>query len=393
MRRSGRARGSSRAGTDIGPGGGAERGIRLMVIAGEPSGDRRAADVLEALAGTGPVESFGLGGDFMARQGFETVHHLSEYSVMGFAEVVRALPRILRLERALRREALRREPDAVLLVDYPGFNMRFARWAASRGMRVIYYVSPQLWAWGRGRVRKVRRSVDLMITLFEFEADFYRRHGVDAYWAGHPLVDRIPAPDAGSVPGGELAILPGSRAQEVSRLAGPMGGAFRTLFEEGRVSGARLALSPHVPREAYGGLVEAPGVKECEFVQEALRGASAAMVCSGTATLETALHGVPFVIAYRTSAVTYRIARALVRSISFIGMPNLVAGEQVVEELVQHRAGAEELARAVGPLTVEGGARERCMAGLSRVREALGPPGAAERAAARIAAELGGHGS
>ena len=359
-----------------------------MVVAGEPSGDRRGADVLQALNSIGPVESFGLGGDFMARQGFDTVHHLSEYSVMGFAEVVRALPRILRLERSLRREALRREPDAVLLVDYPGFNMRFARWAASREMRVIYYVSPQLWAWGRGRVRKIRRSVDLMITLFEFEAEFYRQHGVEAYWAGHPLVDLIPVPDAGSVPGGELAILPGSRAQEVARLAGPMGGAFRRLSAEGKVSGARLALSPHVPREAYGGLLEAPGVTVRESVQHAVRGAAAAMVCSGTATLETALHGVPLVIAYRTSAVTYRIARALVRSIRFIGMPNLVAGEQVVEELVQRRASADELTRAVGPLVVEGEARARCVAGLSRVREALGPPGAAGRAAERIAAEL-----
>jgi lipid-A-disaccharide synthase len=366
--------------------------MRLMVVAGEPSGDRRAAELLEAMADLRPVEAFGLGGDCMARMGFEVLHHLSEYSVMGFAEVVKALPLILRLERSLRREALLRRPDAVLLVDYPGFNLRFARWASSRGMRVVYYVSPQLWAWGRGRVRKVRRSVDLMVTLFEFEADFYREHGVNACWAGHPLVDRIPAPDAGSVPGGGLALLPGSRAQEVSRLAGPMAGAFRRLAEQGKVSEAVLAVSPHVPQPAYGELFGLSGLRRCDSVEEALAGASAAIVCSGTATLETALHGVPFVIAYRTSVPTYRIARALVRSISWIGMPNLVAGEKVVEELVQDRANADELARAVGPLAVEGPKRAGCMAGLARVREALGPPGAARRAAERIAAELEPHG-
>ncbi len=392
-RQSGRASEWSRAETDNSlPQRSGARFMRLMMLAGEPSGDRRAADLLEALAEFGPVEAFGLGGDRMAAVGFDVLHHLSEYSVMGFAEVVRALPRILGLERSLRREAVRRRPHAVVLVDYPGLNMRFARWASSRGIRVIYYVSPQLWAWGRGRVRKVRRNVDLMITLFEFEAEFYRENGVEACWAGHPLVDRIPSPDAGSVPGGALALLPGSRSQEVSRLAGPMLEAYRRLAAEGRVTRASVAVSSHVPEGAYGGLATAPGVTACDSVGKALSGASAAVVCSGTATLETALHGVPFVIAYRTSALTYLIARALVRSISCIGMPNLVAGERVVEELVQERAGPKEIAGAVGPLAVEGEARARCMAGLSRVRSALGPPGAARRAARRISEELQTHG-
>lgn len=363
-----------------------------MFVAGEPSGDRRAAELLAALRAITPFSAFGLGGDLMIAEGFEVVHHLSDYSVMGFYEVAAALPRILRLERSLRREAGERAPDAVVLVDYPGFNMRFARWAARRGIPVIYYISPQLWAWGSGRVRKVRRSVDLMITLFGFEAEFYRQRGVRARWAGHPLVDAIPEPDSGSSTEGHLALLPGSRNQEVSRLAPEMLGALRRLMDSGAVAEGAVAVSDHVSKQAYAGLTELPGVRSCGSVGEALEGAAAALVCSGTATLECALHGVPFAIAYRTSTLTYLIARALIRRLDSIGMPNLVAGRRVVDELVQTDATAAAMAESVGPLCIDGAARERCLAGLADVREALGPPGAADRAAEAVMEELQRHG-
>jgi lipid-A-disaccharide synthase len=363
-----------------------------MMVAGEPSGDRRAAELLRELSGLSDAAAFGLGGDLMAAEGFEAVHHLSEYSVMGFYEVAAALPRILRLERSLRREALGRRPDAVVLVDYPGFNMRFARWAARQGFPVIYYISPQLWAWGSGRVRKVRRCVDLMITLFRFEAEFYRSRGVRASWAGHPLVDAIPAPDSGTAPGGHLALLPGSREQEVSRLAPGMRGALETLLERGAVPGGAVAVSGHVPEGSYAGLTEMEGVRACSSVGEALRGAAAALVCSGTATLECALHGVPFAITYRTSPPTYLIARALVRRLDCIGMPNLVAGRRVVAELIQSDATPGAMADAAGPLCSPGLRRKECLQGLEEVREALGPPGAARRAAQAVLEELERHG-
>lgn len=362
--------------------------MKLLVVAGEPSGDLRAAELLHELRKHEEIQAFGMGGDHMLAEGVDLQIHHAELSVMGFLEVISSLPRILGAASALKRRAMAESPDAVLLVDYPGLNLRFASWAHSKGLRVIYYVSPQLWAWGRGRLRRVRRNVDLMITLFRFEQDLYLDRGINAYWCGHPLVDRIPEP----LPEGgtDLALFPGSRKQEVCRLLPPMMAAFEILRERGFVDRARIAVSAQLDESDYGPALAHPLIELCPDPESALRPSLAAAVCSGTATLETALYGRPFVVAYRTSLATYLLARLLVRGVRRIGMANLVAGTEVAPELVQRRASAAEIADALDPLFRNQDAYHGSRKGLLAVREALGPPGAAARAAARIAEELRG---
>ncbi len=363
--------------------------MRLLVSAGDPSGDIRAAELLESLSGMARVRCSGLGGDRLAAAGMEVTHHLRDYSVMGFAEVATSLGRLRRLGRALRREALESHPDALLLVDYPGMNLPLAEWAARRGLRVVYYVSPQLWAWGRGRVRRVRRGVDLMMTLFRFEEGFYRERGVPAVWVGHPLVDAVPEPTH-SDPDGPLALLPGSRAQEVGGMLPPMLEAVSGLRREGMAPEVTVAVSASVPAELYGAASALPGVRLAGSLREALEGAAAAVVCSGTATLETSLHGVPFVTVYRTSPATWLLARLMVRGVSRIGMANIVTGTDVSPELIQSRVSGPLIAEELRPMLREGAGRDRRLRLLPLVREALGEPGASERAASRLLAEVGG---
>lgn len=360
--------------------------MRMVVSAGDPSGDVRTGELLEELNSISSVSVSGLGGRHMARAGARILFDLDEYSVMGFTEVLTSLGRLRRLRRDMRRHIEDVSPDALLLVDYPGFNIPLARWASKRGIRVIYYISPQLWAWGEGRAARIRESVDLMITLFDFEVDFYRKHGVRARWAGHPLVDSIPEP-LEPVLSGRIALLPGSRAQEVGRLLGPMTGAYDILRDRGSVTGARVAVASGVPSEAYGVHLSRKGVEAVPSVREALDGAAAAVVCSGTATLETSMWGVPFVITYRTSWLTYHLARLLVRGVSRIGMANLVAGEDFAEELIQDRATPRNIARGIEPLMVRGEHRDRVLEGTSRVRASLGAPGSSRRAAEMILEE------
>lgn len=358
--------------------------MRLFVSAGEPSGDARAAELCACLSRRGPWVFRGLGGDAMEAAGVSLAAHARDFSVMGFTDVLASLGRLVRLEMLLKRECLAMRPDALLLVDYPGLNMRLARWARRRGLRVIYYVSPQLWAWGRGRVRAVARDVDLMIPLFGFEHEFYLGRGVRSFWGGHPLVDAIPA----EAPGGDgLALLPGSRPSEVRGLLGPMLGCLDLLRSSGDDRPATVAVPSwmderlYEPARAAGCLIGDAG--------QALASARAALVCSGTATLETALRGIPFVLMYRTSALNYALARLLVRGLDSICLASIAAGREVAGELVQHHATARRAFEAVTPLLADGPARETALAAVRSVRAALGPPGGAARAAARIAEELG----
>ncbi|MDM7992706.1 MAG: lipid-A-disaccharide synthase [Candidatus Fermentibacter sp.] len=356
----------------------------LMVSAGEPSGDLRAAELCSELSKRADIPCFGLGGDAMAGAGVELTAHLADYSVMGFSSVLASLGRLRALEKELKRQCLARRPDALLLVDYPGLNLRLAKWARTRGFRVVYYISPQFWAWGGWRLRGIARSVDLMITLFRFEADIYGRRGVRALWCGHPLVDSIPAPS----PGGQaLALLPGSRPDEVARLLPRMLDCVDLMRASGDTREVRVAVSRTVPRGLYEGAAQ----RRCSLVDgtaAALPGARAALVCSGTATLETALHGVPFVLMYRTSSLNYLLARLLVRGVDRICLASIAAGRSVARELVQGDATGEGAIEALAPLLADSAERVRAVEELDLVRKSLGPPGAAARAAEGVLAGL-----
>lgn len=361
--------------------------MRIFAVAGEPSGDLRAAEVVSHLVATYGASVSGMGGRNMASAGAEILHDISGSAVMGFGEVLGSLAGIVRLERALRASCKAFRPDAVLLVDYPGFNLRFAAWASRAGFRVIYYVSPQLWAWGGWRLSKVARHVDLVITLFSFEADFYAGRGIRAFWSGHPLVDAVKAPSPG---GRRLALLPGSRVQEVSRLLPVMLSCARSLFAQGLVEGADIAVSDALDRRLYSIAGLEPFARLVDGTGPALENAAAALVCSGTATLEAALHMVPFVVMYKTSPVTYAAARLLVRGVDGICLASIVAGRRVAPELLQGRADPRLAEAELKPLLPGGRARPAAMEAMEFVRSALGPPGAASRAASRIALELGG---
>ena len=357
--------------------------MKIVISAGDPSGDIRGGELMEELKKLTSLEVSGLGGSSIERAGGRTIFSLNDYSVMGFAEVLSSLPKFRRLRRAMRSHILSTDPDILLLIDYPGFNIPLACWAARRGYRVVYYISPQLWAWGRKRVRKIRRSVDLMITLFKFEVDFYSKYGVNARFSGHPLADSIPEPLESPL-SGEIAFLPGSRRQEISLLLAPMMESFVILRDAGLVSGAAVAVSPDVPAELYEQAEMVDGVRLAFSVEDALSSASAAVVCSGTATLETAMWGIPFIITYRTSPLTYFLARMLVRGVSNIGMANIVTGVQIAPELIQKDVCAENIVNYVKPLLANTDTRRQSINGMNLVREALGDKGSSGRAAGYI---------
>ncbi len=360
--------------------------MKIVISAGDPSGDVRGGELLQELRKMTTLEVSGLGGRNIEAAGGEIAFSLYEYSLMGFSEVLSSLGKFHRLRRGMRSHILSADPDILLLVDYPGFNIPLAGWAKRRGYRVVYYISPQLWAWGRNRVRKIRRSVDLMITLFGFEVDFYSKYGIRAVCSGHPLADSIPK-TLESEPCREIAFLPGSRRQEISLLLEPMMDSFIILRDWGFVSSASVAVSPDVPPEYYERAAKLEDVRLVDSVKDALAEASAAVVCSGTATLETAMWKIPFIITYRTSRLTYFLARMLVRGVSNIGMANIVTGSEIARELIQNDVNTDNIVNFMKPLIQDTETRRESLNRMELVRKALGDKGSSRRAAQYVLQE------
>ncbi|HVS16724.1 MAG TPA: lipid-A-disaccharide synthase [Thermoanaerobaculia bacterium] len=366
----------------------------VLIVAGEASGDLHGSRLLHELRALRPdVRCFGMGGDLMVAEGLERLADSREISVIGLAEALRVVPRARRILGELTRAARARLPAVAVLIDSPDFNLPLAKRLHRAGVPVVYYVSPQLWAWREGRVRTVARCVDRMLVLFGFEVDFYRRHGVEVECVGHPLVDEVGAPaqawDA-APPGDHLplriALLPGSRRSEIASLLPTMLEAAR-LLGRSRPSTVRLILAPGLERAQLAPAVAAAGV-EVEWVAEKRHAAIAdshlALCASGTATLEVGLLGTPMLVVYRLHPWTYWLARRLVR-VPHIALVNLVLGERAVPELVQREAEAPRLAAAAERLLADPGGVERMRAALRRLRPALGEDGASRRAALAVA--------
>lgn len=366
---------------------------RLFFSAGESSGDIHGANLIRSLRDLdSSVVCEGVGGTHMAGVGMALRHDLASRAIMGFSEVVRSFGWIRRVFHDCAAHIERTRPDAVVLIDYPGFNMRLAQRAKAAGVPVIYYISPQVWAWRSSRVYTLARLVDKMLVIFPFEERLYRDAGVDCTFVGHPLLDHIAAwregrPSA-SVSGNRqsevVGLLPGSREQEVARLMPTMveaAAGIRQRFPDVRfavpcVSDTRerqvRALAEGFPLDTVVGKT-----------YDVLESARFCLVASGTATLETALFGVPMAILYRTSPVNYWIARRLVR-IRHIGLVNIVAGRGIVPEFIQDEAAAAAILPVALDLMTDTPRRAQMLSDLAEVRNALGSPGASMRAAREI---------
>lgn len=366
------------------------------MVAGEASGDLHGARLLVELQRLRPdVRAFGLGGDELAAVGFDAVAHSSEISVVGLIEVLRVLRRARSIFRLLLAEVDRRRPAVAVLIDSPDFNLRLARELKRRGVKVLYYISPQVWAWRKGRVRQIERLVDRMLVLFPFEAAFYRQHGVAADCVGHPLVDEVPvlrqAWDASVAPPLRVALLPGSRASEVDRLLPLMIEAASQLAAAMpvEVSLIRAATITASRLEPFLAAARTPIVVVSTGRHEHLASCHLALCASGTATLEVGLLGTPLIVLYRLQRWTYWLARWLVK-LPHISLVNLVLGRGVVPELLQDEAEPGRVASLARRLLLDPEAIAIMRSGLAELRSRLGAAGAAGRAAAVVAEEMVG---
>ncbi|MEO8216023.1 MAG: lipid-A-disaccharide synthase [Acidobacteriota bacterium] len=365
--------------------------MKLCVVAGEASGDLHASEILRELRTLDPeLVVFGIGGDLMERQGVRLLHHARELGIVGLFNVLRHLPMFRALFSEILGEIERQQPDAVLLVDYPDFNLRLARACHQRGFRVIYYISPQVWAWRRNRVHHIARYVDHMLVLFPFEEEFYREHSVPVTYVGHPLVEQLERRHSTvtEVEDGvplRLALMPGSRRMEVQALLPPMLDAVR-LLRLVRPVEAFILKAPTISRDFIESISAGSEGETLPLVEhdegQRLSRAHVALSSSGTATLEAAVIGVPVVVMYHLSRGTYFLARRLVKLSNF-GLVNIVAGKQIVPELIQQQVNGPRIVEAIQEIVQPSKYREIKEA-LAAVREKLGGPGASRRAAEKV---------
>lgn len=363
--------------------------MKLAVVAGEASGDLHASEVVRELKSLLPaLETFGIGGDLLAAEGMRLLHHAREMGIVGLFNVLRSLRMFRRIFRDFLAALERERPDAVLLVDYPGFNLRVAKRCRALGIPVVYYISPQVWAWRQGRVKAIARMVDRMIVILPFEEEFYRGHGVPAVYVGHPLIDELAGVEHGERPPSSpltLALLPGSRRSEIEVLLPPMLDAVRELGEVD----AFVLQAPTITSAALLEIMQRRGI----FVRivahdggPAVAAADVALSSSGTATLECAVIGTPVIVMYRLTTVTYWLARRLVK-VPHFSLVNIIAGKKVVPELMQREVNGRRIAAEVRSLA-RPDEHARVRRQLSEVRRRLGAPGASRRAAEAIVAAL-----
>jgi len=365
---------------------------RILVVAGETSGDIHTARLINQMKKLGQFEFFGIGGDLMAKEGVDLLFHVNDMSFMGFFEVIKHLPFIKKVFTSILQSVKERNPDIVILTDYPGFNLRLAKAVKKLNIPVIYFISPQVWAWGKRRIKKIVKNIDKMLVILPFEEDLYRQKNLDTEFVGHPLKDAyegnfnkkdfltsIDLDPAKPV----LALLPGSRKQEVSKLLEPMLQSYNILKQTHPELQAVVAGAPHVPRDLYP---EQPG-KSIKIIfnqtNAIINACDAVVVASGTATLECAIALKPMVVVYKLSTISYLIGKAVIK-LDKIALVNIVAGKKIVPELIQNEATPRNIAEQAGKMLFDSERILTVKNELQNVSSLLGSEGASKRAAGSI---------
>jgi lipid-A-disaccharide synthase len=367
--------------------------MKLYIVAGEASGDLHASNLVKMLQaenkpGAGEIQCRGFGGDCMKEAGVQIVRHYRDTAFMGFWEVMKNLSKILGFIDFCKKDIEQWKPDALILVDYPGFNLRIAEWARKKRLRVFYYISPQVWAWKASRVKKIKRDVDQMLVILPFEKDFYAKHNYEVEFVGHPLLDAVmdfknePLALPSSRP--VVALLPGSRRQEVASIL-PSMLATAHHFPDFQFIAAGLS---SVGKEFYSTLMKNSPV-EIVFDQtySLLAASRAALVASGTATLETALFKVPQVVCYRGSMASYLIAVRLIE-VKYISLVNLILDRPLLRELIQKELTVQNFVSELNKLLFDEKVKTEMAAGYAELQEKLGKEGASRRAARLILQKL-----
>ena len=365
----------------------------ILVVAGEISGDLHASKVIRAYKAKSPETVFwGIGGDYLAAEGVELLQHTDQMSVMGFVEVLKHY----RFFKAVFKQVLaavdQHKPDVALLVDYPGFNLRLAAELKKRGVKVYYYISPKVWAWNKKRIPKMAKIIDRLMVIFPFEVEVFKGTDLPVDFVGNPLVaqiDEMLATDEIALPWQSerrIALLPGSRKQEIERILPTMLEAAKIIERQFpdvsfMIATPNQRIEKLVNDQILGARAKPSRLNVmCGNARELMRQAEAAIVTSGTATLETAMIGTPHILVYKTSPFTYWIGKNLI-DISHIGLVNIIAGRTICPELVQQDATSDSLSKGIAKLMVDTPERRAMLAGYREVREMLGEKKAAENVA------------
>ena len=372
--------------------------MRYYIIAGEASGDLHGSNLMKSIRELDPDAEFRFwGGDLMVAAGGTLVQHINKTSFMGFWEVFRNLGYILARIRHCKKDLAGYKPDAVILIDYPGFNLRMARFANKLGIRVFYYISPKVWAWNQSRVEMIKKYVDHMLTIFPFETSFYRNFGYMVDYVGNPLLDAVESRTYRDESAEEfnernglsgrpvISILAGSRIQEIENCLPVMLSVIRHYPEYQFV----IAGAPSVNPDIYLRYTENKVPLLFNQTYPVLQQSVAAMVVSGTATLEAALLGAPLVVCYRGSFLSYQIAKRFIK-VKYISLVNLIMGKEVVRELIQDDFNSRNLKGELDKLLHDDKYRNTMLAGMQDLRLSLGEPGASKRAAEKIFGYLKG---
>ena len=366
------------------PNGAKSRKVKYYIIAGEASGDLHASNFVKALKQKNPsVELRGWGGDLMQEAGVDVVKHYKELAFMGFLEVAKNIRTILGNFKICKKDILKYQPDAVILVDYPGFNLRMAKWLKTNKIKVLYYISPQIWAWHQSRVKDIRKNVDRMFVILPFEQAFYAKYGMEVDFVGHPLLDVVDDYNSQDLPlSGKkmIALLPGSRKQEINLVLPEMLNVVAHFPDYEFVIAGAPSQSEGFYRKAMSNHALAQKMPII-FGQtyDILAKADGALVTSGTATLEAALFEVPQVVCYKGSAISYAIAKRLVK-VDYISLVNLIAEEEMVKELIQSELNTKNLVHELKEI-LDDVNRPKIKSDYKRLKKILGNAGASRRLA------------